>query len=160
MLELFLVPLVFISSVYAEIPVLKEFTPPPENYNKVNDLFEVTNLPTIPPQGGRGICFVVSVALILTAENCRFLKEDCKTYTSDKIFSPYGLVRRWYTNDSKYMNAYDMDGGSVVNSLNGVIYEGEGTPSLECTAKSKTMPGFIDSDDNAKKEVIMWGGNC
>ncbi|VTN06154.1 Uncharacterised protein [Raoultella ornithinolytica] len=74
------------SEASAQYPAFAAFTPPSKEYVVQSDLSEVTNLPNVPAQGGLGICYAASAAVMLTAENGLKLPEDCTRYTPDKIF--------------------------------------------------------------------------
>ncbi|TDV12873.1 hypothetical protein DET60_101507 [Raoultella planticola] len=140
----------------AQYPSFAAFTPPSKEYVVQSDLIEVTNLPKVPAQGGRGICYAASAAVVLTAENCLKLHEDCTRYTPDKIFSPYGLVKPFGEEDSRSHEPLADEGGSAINALNYAAYDAFGNPSLECSSKDKTMPDFATSDDGSIREYTMW----
>lgn len=117
----------------AQYPSFAAFTPPSKEYAVQSDLIEVTNLPKVPAQRGRGICYAASAAVVLTAENCLKLHEDCTRYTPDKIFSPYGLVKPFGEEDSRSHEPLADEGGSAINALNYAAYDAFGNPSLECS---------------------------
>ncbi|HDT3905637.1 TPA: hypothetical protein QHM69_003678 [Raoultella ornithinolytica] len=144
------------SEASAQYPAFAAFTPPSKEYVVQSDLSEVTNLPNVPEQGGRGICYAASAAVMLTAENGLKLPEDCTRYTPDKIFSPYGLVKPFGEEDSGSHEPLADEGGSAINALNYAAYVAFGNPSLECSSKDKTMPDFADNDDGGIREYTMW----
>lgn len=131
----------------------KVFIIPPKTYNQERNIVELSNVPSLPGQGARGICYAFSSALILTTENCRFLHEDCKAYSNDKIFSPFGLITK-EGEDKKTVNSPE-EGGSVYNTVSDVVYNSMSGPSLECTSKKRVMPGCTD-DYATVRELHIW----
>jgi hypothetical protein len=144
---------------------LKMFVSPPPQFVTENDRVEITNLPKIPGQGAIGICYAYVSAVMLTAENCRALHEDCTQYKPDQIFSPFSLV--------KFMDYHDDDnadqkavtgqknkimpdeGGNSATIMQVVALDTGMGGSLSCAAKEKVMPNFTE-DAATMREYEMW----
>ncbi|MGR5945209.1 hypothetical protein [Enterobacter sp. C4G1] len=144
---------------------LKMFVSPPSQFVSEHDRVEITNLPKIPGQGAIGICYAYVSAVMLTAENCRALHEDCTQYKPDQIFSPFSLVKFMdYSDDdnaeqkavTSQKNKIQADEGGNAATIMQVVALDTGTGgSLSCAAKEKVMPDFTD-DAATMREYEMW----
>ncbi|WP_413557659.1 hypothetical protein [Bdellovibrio sp. HCB209] len=123
---------------------------------------EITNLPPLQSQDTLGICYGVAASVILTAENCRSMNTDCKTITSDKVFSPLGLSPigrpaedKAPAKKSKNENP-DPYGGSIYNTLDQLVLSGEFAPSEQCLSLEKILSRVGGSAEASEVQLGIW----
>ncbi|VVE07356.1 hypothetical protein PIN31009_02437 [Pandoraea iniqua] len=145
------------------------FSPVPTDRSTKGAVQEVTNLPPVTGQGALGICFAHVASTMLTAENCRALKTDCKAVTDAEVFSPLALASIWGRQktrdaaaasdnrkapaDSGSLNVSEAGNSAMI--LQVVAYDTGAAPSLACASKKIMTPGYTDALAT-QRELDMW----
>ncbi|WP_413584662.1 hypothetical protein [Bdellovibrio sp. HCB274] len=124
---------------------------------------EIDNVPPLLSQDTLGVCYAVAASTLLTAENCRSLKKDCKSISSDQVFSPLGLAHwgRPEEDGSKKASqsskdAVDPYGGNIAITLWELVEGGSVSPSEQCLSLDKILSRIGGAQEASEIQLGIW----
>ncbi|MEK2688211.1 hypothetical protein [Bdellovibrio sp. GT3] len=124
---------------------------------------EIENLPPQLTQDTLGICYAVAASTLLTAENCRSMKTDCRTISEEQVFSPLGLAplgRAAEDGDQKSTKsedaAVDPYGGNIANALEELVSGGGFAPSEQCLSLDKILSRIGGAEEGVEVQLQIW----
>lgn len=155
---LFLIAMVGVLFISNARAALYGLDPIPKDAKTQGPSLTVDNVPPIMSQDTLGICFAFAASTILTAENCRQLKQDCTHITDDKIFSPVALTR--YSSLDKDANVGAAKGfsigGNSANVIQEVAYNTGQAPAESCVSLDKILSKVGGAKEATEMQDALW----
>lgn len=133
--------LVAVPALAATMPAFTKFAKDGFNVQPKSEI--AVNMPRVQSQDTLGLCYSFATSAILTAENCRIMKKDCKTLPDSEVFSPVDLARFGNKPDgeSSYESSYRgiQDGGPAAFTLEIAASFVGSSASQECLSLDKIL---------------------
>ncbi|MFC4277706.1 peptidylprolyl isomerase [Achromobacter aloeverae] len=128
----------------------------PANAIDKGEVCQVRNMPPLMHQGTLGICFAAAASTLLTAENCRALKEDCQRVTRDKMFSVIALSADGAAQDQGGDLPSINMGGSTAAVLQEIAYNKGQAPSEECASLDDATKKIGGAEVALETQLRFW----
>ncbi len=120
------------------------------------EVCQVRNLPPLMHQGTLGICFAAAASTLLTAENCRVLKEDCTRIGRDKMFSVVALTADGATADEDDGKLSLDIGGATANVMQEIAYNTGMAASEACASLDDATKKIGGAEIALESQLRFW----
>ena len=126
---------------------------------KSDTAVEVKNMPPIMSQDTIGICYAVAASTLLTAENCRSQKTDCRHISEKDIFSPIDLAQFGgpIKGDNASPFSYEIhEGGSTGMVTQRIAMDVGYSAAEECLSLDKILSKIGGAQEGTRLQAAVW----